>query len=642
MKELFRSKSTFLAAFWVCNFYLLNLSFCWSLNDEGVALLRFKGQIVSDPHEALSNWIEELGVESPCSWFGVECSQGYVVVLNLKDLCLKGTLAPHIGNLVRLKSIILCNNSFYGAVPGDIANLKKLEVLDLGYNNLSGQLPCNLRNNFSMTIILTDNSGLLDSTCSEMYVLQKSSSEVQVEEILSGTGLASSCYSILMSRKVAGRKLLQERPISRINFPPSSSFTPSPSPSMTSTPSPVTTPSPSPSPSPAPTPTLTSTPTSSPSPTPTPTPSTSPSFTTTLPTPDQSPPAQNRNSSKKLGFVLLGAVGGPTLLLLLFVGFFCYLRGTVVSVKPWATGLSGQLQKAFVTGVPKLKRSEIEAACEDFSNVIGSASICTFYKGTLSSGVEIAVVSIAVSSRKDWSSNLETQFRKKIDTLSKVSHKNFASLLGFCEEEQPFTRMMVFEYAPNGTLFEHIHIREAEHLDWLMRIRIAMGIAYCLDHMHQLSPPFAHRNLSSSSIYLTEDYAAKLSDFVSWDEADSQSDPPGNVYSFGVVLFEIVTGRLPYTAGSGSFDDWASDYLSWGRPLREMVDPTLRRYREDQFEGIGGVIRACVDPCPGRRPSMREICECLREITGIGPDGAVPKLSPLWWAELEIMSNDVS
>lgn len=45
----------------------------------------------------------------------------------------------------------------------------------------------------------------------------------------------------------------------------------------------------------------------------------------------------------------------------------------------------------------------------------------------------------------------------QIDTLSKVNHKNFVSLLGFCEEEDPFTRMMVFEYAPNGTLFEHLH-----------------------------------------------------------------------------------------------------------------------------------------------------------------------------------------
>ena len=67
-----------------------------------------------------------------------------------------------------------------------------------------------------------------------------------------------------------------------------------------------------------------------------------------------------------------------------------------------------------ISGVPKLKRSELEAACEDFSNIIGTFSDGTVYKGTLSSGVEIAVTSTAVSSREDWSKNLETQFTKKV------------------------------------------------------------------------------------------------------------------------------------------------------------------------------------------------------------------------------------
>ncbi|KAL0317043.1 UNVERIFIED_CONTAM: protein MALE DISCOVERER 2 [Sesamum angustifolium] len=81
MKEFWRSRSRLAAAFPVFCLYLLNLSSCWSLNDEGAALLRFKERILSDPHGALSNWIDEVGVESPCSWFGVECSEGYVVVL---------------------------------------------------------------------------------------------------------------------------------------------------------------------------------------------------------------------------------------------------------------------------------------------------------------------------------------------------------------------------------------------------------------------------------------------------------------------------------------------------------------------------------------------------------------------------------
>lgn len=69
------------------------------------------------------------------------------------------------------------------------------------------------------------------------------------------------------------------------------------------------------------------------------------------------------------------------------------------------------------SGVPKLKRSELEAACEDFSNVIGNSPIGTVYKGTLSNGVEIAVASVTVTSSKDWSKTLEMQFRKKVFIL---------------------------------------------------------------------------------------------------------------------------------------------------------------------------------------------------------------------------------
>ena len=65
-------------------------------------------------------------------------------------------------------------------------------------------------------------------------------------------------------------------------------------------------------------------------------------------------------------------------------------------------------------GVPKLKRSELEVACEDFSNVIGGSSIGTVYKGILSNGCEIAVVSVAATSVKNWSNNLEARFRNKV------------------------------------------------------------------------------------------------------------------------------------------------------------------------------------------------------------------------------------
>lgn len=180
-----------------------------------------------------------------------------------------------------------------------------------------------------------------------------------------------------------------------------------------------------------------------------------------------------------------------------------------------------------------------------------------------------------------------------------------------------------------------------------MRMRVAMGMAYCLEHMHQLTPPIVHRNLNSSAVYLTEDYAAKISDFGFWNGvavAEMQSDPESpesNVYSFGVLLFEIVTGRLPFSVESNSLN-WASDYLGGEQPLGEIVDPILNSYDSHQLQGIGEIIKSCVNPDVRQRPAMREVSARLREVTGIGPDGAVPKLSPLWWAELEILSTEAN
>ncbi|KAK1355112.1 Inactive receptor-like protein kinase [Heracleum sosnowskyi] len=384
--------------------------------------------------------------------------------------------------------------------------------------------------------------------------------------------------------------------------PQSSSPSPSPSP----LPSPVPSPSPSPSPSVAQNPKVT------------PPNSLRPPPSSSYPEDIPGQPSKSPGPNKHLTITLPAALGGTALLLLLASGIYFCRSNKVSAVRPWATGLSGQLQKAFVTGVPSLKRTELEAACEDFSNVI-------------------------VESAKEWPENLEAQFRKKIYQLSRVNHKNFVNLIGYCEEDKPFTRMVVFEYAPNGTLFEHLHIREAEHLDWGMRMRIVMGIAYCLEHLHQLKPPIAHKNLNSSAVNLTEDYAAKLSDFGLWNEIaskDMQASPESNVYSFGVLLFELVTGRLPYTVESFALEDWASDYLKGDQPLKEMVDQILTSFDAEQLEQIGEVIKSCCQYNPKQRPAMKNVTARLKEITRIRAEEAVPRLSPLWWAELEIISSE--
>lgn len=206
------------------------------------------------------------------------------------------------------------------------------------------------------------------------------------------------------------------------------------------------------------------------------------------------------------------------------------------------------------------------------------------------------------------------------------------------------------------TIFLVLAVNEGEHLNWMMRMRIAMGVAYCLEHMHQLDPPVVHRHLCSSSVYLTEDYAAKLSDFSYWSDAaavklgfstvelleTSPADSGSNVYSFGVILLEIITGRLPFLVNDGSLADWASDFLKGKQSLRDIVDPVLSSFKEEQLENLSQVIKMCVEPKPKQRPTMSLIAARLKEITALEPARATPRLSPLWWAELEVLSMETN
>ncbi|XP_023543034.1 probable inactive receptor-like protein kinase At3g56050 [Cucurbita pepo subsp. pepo] len=627
---------------------------CWSLNEEGLTLLKFRERVVNDPFDSLSNWNDHKEDINPCFWFGVECSDGKVISLNLQNLCLEGTLAPELKNLIHIKSIILRNNSFTGTIPDGLGGLEELEELDLGYNNFCAPLPADLGTNLSLGILLLDNNKHLVSLSPEIHQLQLLS-EFQVDENqLSNTAEGPLCNKKSIScddvqiKESRGRRQLRA-PATQIQSQLQPTDAEAKVTQGSSSDGSVSKPPP-----PPPTNVSISNGNSSHPPSQQPPPSPSPATPKLLPPP---PPSSNSpeksDKSSSLG-VVLGASAGAAIFIIASAIAIYFWTSNKATVKPWATGLSGQLQKAFVTGVPKLKKSELEVSCEDFSNVIGYSPIGPVYKGTLSSGVEIAVNVISVKSSKDWSMALETQFRKKIDTLSKVNHKNFVNLIGYCEEEEPFSRMMVFEYAPNGTLFEHLHDEEFEHLNWKMRMRIAMGMAYCLEYLHeQQTAPLIQLNLTSSAVNLTEDYAAKISECSLQNEIvaevrnytsghllnTSSGGPESQIYSFGLVLLELMTGRIPHSEENGSLEEWAIQYLRFDQLLKDLVDPTLASFQEEQLEQIGQLLKTCLHSNPEQRPTMKFITARLRLITGITPDEAIPRLSPLWWAELEIASE---
>lgn len=381
------------------------------------------------------------------------------------------------------------------------------------------------------------------------------------------------------------------------------------------------------------------------------------------------PSPSSGSSSSTSNYIWIYAVGfGSALFLIITISLIAilYLRHKrkPTAVSPWKQGMSGQLSRVFETSLTRLKREEVEAACEDFSNIIGSSTDSVVYKGTLANGTEIAATSIRVAAA-NWTSQSELCFRRKVEALARMKHSQLVNLVGYCSEEDPFTRILIFEYASNGTLHDHLHNKESEHLDWATRMRVVMGTACALSYMHhELNPPASHLNFDTTSIYLTDDYAAKVANFgvtkmtlakterqrTRWlgfravgnddtESSDRQSpDFESNMYSFGVFMLEVITGRLPQSEHTGSLVDWANEYLTDAKMVWYMVDPTLKSYNHDELVALCKIVTVCLSS-RSRRPSMRKVTSMLSDALKMTPESAAPKSTALLWAQLELQDD---
>ncbi|XP_017236399.1 protein MALE DISCOVERER 2 isoform X3 [Daucus carota subsp. sativus] len=582
-------------------------------NSEVLALLGFRDSVKSDPHGVFSNW--DPNDCNPCKWSGVRCVNNLVQMLDLKGLSLEGVLAPDLGKLANLKILIS---------HGGLESLKKSESF----------LPTTRTLKYHLNMLLP------------MFKFEEGSSCSNADDGCDTPSAGSSEQQILNLNDVVRRRLAEQSsnlaaapardasPAVQIIALPSSRS----SGSFPAVPKEKRKHSLPPAPSPAEPPIN--------------------EFHMNKTNESGKTSKETSGLSGNTWIFIIGILSAVLVLVVALALFFiCRTHAVAGTSDSWKMGLTGQLQKAFVTGVPKLNRAELVTACEDFSNIIETHNYFTVYKGTLSSGVEVAVFSTTINSLKDWSAHSEQVYRKKIEVLSRVNHKNFVNLIGHCEEDEPFTRMMVLEYAPNGSLSEHLHIMELDHLDWTTRIRIIMGTAYCLQYMHELNPPLPHSNLNANAVLLTEDYAAKIVEVDFWKDilyksevsVDNKSehsklgplaDTEENVYCFGVLLLEIISGKFPYSEEHGPLVDWAASYLKDKRSY--LVDPTLKTFENDQLDIICEVIQDCIQQDARKRPTIKEIVSKLRQVINVSPEAAVPRQSPLWWAELEISSAETS
>lgn len=295
------------------------------------------------------------------------------------------------------------------------------------------------------------------------------------------------------------------------------------------------------------------------------------------------------------------------------------------------------------------KFAEIDMATNGFddSKVLGEGGFGCVYQGTLEDGTTVAVKVL-----KRYDDQGEREFLAEVEMLGRLHHRNLVKLLGICIEEN--ARCLVYELIPNGSVESHLHgaDRETAPLDWNSRMKIALGAARALAYLHEDSSPCViHRDFKASNILLEHDYTPKVSDFGLARTARGEGNQhistrvmgtfgyvapeyamtghllvKSDVYSYGVVLLELLTGRKPVDmsrpAGQENLVAWARPLLTNVLSLRQAVDPLLGpNVPLDNVAKAAAIASMCVQPEVAHRPSMGEVVQALKLVCSEGDDG---------------------
>ncbi|KAK3164873.1 hypothetical protein QOZ80_1AG0025940 [Eleusine coracana subsp. coracana] len=270
-------------------------------------------------------------------------------------------------------------------------------------------------------------------------------------------------------------------------------------------------------------------------------------------------------------------------------------------------------------------------------NVIGEGGFGKVYMGALGDGRRVAVKQLKVGSGQG-----DKEFRAEVDIISRIHHRHLVTLVGYCVNENH--RLLVYEFVPNDTLEHHLHGKGLPVMDWPKRMKIAIGAARGLTYLHEdCHPRIIHRDIKSANILLDDAFEAKVADFglakltndslthistrvmgtfgymapeyASSGKLTDRSD----VFSFGVVLLELITGRKPVDSsqplGEESLVEWARVLLMDALEtddFKEVADPALEcRYSKTEMRRMVEAAAACVRHSAAKRPRMVQVWRSL-------------------------------
>ncbi|KAF3436084.1 hypothetical protein FNV43_RR23176 [Rhamnella rubrinervis] len=281
-------------------------------------------------------------------------------------------------------------------------------------------------------------------------------------------------------------------------------------------------------------------------------------------------------------------------------------------------------------------------ACLKESNVIGMGATGIVYKAEMPRSNTVVAVKKLWRSGTDIETGSSDDLVGEVNLLGRLRHRNIVRLLGFLHNDTNV--MILYEFMQNGSLGEALHGKQAGRLliDWVTRYNIALGVAQGLAYLHHdCHPPVIHRDVKSNNILLDSNLEARLADFglartmVRKNETVSmvagsygyiapeygytlKVDEKIDIYSFGVVLLELLTGKRPLDSEFGESVDiveWIRRKVRDNKSLEEALDPNIGNCKHVQEEMllVLRIALLCTAKLPKDRPSMRDVITMLGE-----------------------------
>ncbi|CAL1384970.1 unnamed protein product [Linum trigynum] len=281
---------------------------------------------------------------------------------------------------------------------------------------------------------------------------------------------------------------------------------------------------------------------------------------------------------------------------------------------------------------------ELQIATNGFdqSNLLGQGGFGYVHKGVLTNGKDVAVKSLKAGSGQG-----DREFQAEVEIITRVHHRHLVTLVGYSIARDQ--KLLVYEFVPNSTLEFHLHGKNRPTMDWPTRLKIAIGAAKGLAYLHEdCHPRIIHRDIKAANILLDYNFEAKVADFglakLSQDNythvstrvmgtfgylapeyaSSGKLTDKSDVFSFGVVLLELITGRPPLDL-QNQMDD---SLVDWARPrcskaledgnCQGLVDPRLEgNYDPKEMSHMVACAANAIRHSSKKRPKMSQIVRTL-------------------------------